>query len=204
MKDRSADGEGDLSGHQVAAAHYLQYFAPSSATPVLRYRGEVAGCANRYGKGRAHVVGTLLGCTIVENDEARDQAFLASVLRRAGIVSEKPDEYTEHVVSGEQGRMVRVQLHARNGREDGEDRRRQVRHGSASRSAPRGGRRGPGESGADGHPVPRHRKLSRREKTPRSRSASLLRGEPAPRRIRIYVIYILSAISLARPLGLPV
>ena len=53
--------------------------------PVSQYRDEVAACMNSFGKGRAYLIGTLLGpAAAPEKADPRNGKFLAAVLDRAG------------------------------------------------------------------------------------------------------------------------
>lgn len=85
---RDLIGKNDLSQHIVLPAYYLQTLTPSTATPILWYGDEVAGCVNHYGKGRAYLIGTLLGHAAVSYNDRRNGTFLAALLARAGV---RPD-----------------------------------------------------------------------------------------------------------------
>ncbi len=50
---------------------------------------EVAGSVNRYGKGRAYLIGTLLGHSILSYNDPRNGKFLASLLAQAGVQSDR-------------------------------------------------------------------------------------------------------------------
>lgn len=81
-------GAGDFSSLHVSPAYYVETITPSTATPILMCGKEVAGCVNRYGKGRAYLIGTLLGHALLSYKDRRNATFLAAILTRAGI---KPD-----------------------------------------------------------------------------------------------------------------
>lgn len=86
---RPLSGQGDFSQLRVTPAYYLQTFIPSKAAPVLTYGAEVAGCLNAYGKGKAYLIGTLLGHGEIAYNDTSNRTFLAAILLRAGV---KPDK----------------------------------------------------------------------------------------------------------------
>jgi beta-galactosidase len=76
-------------GHvKVQTAFYLQDLHLTTAEPILKYREEIVGCSNRFGSGRALLVGTLVGPAVLDS-ESENQAFLASVLASAGVRSDR-------------------------------------------------------------------------------------------------------------------
>ena len=82
-------GAEEFAGHQASASAYLQFFTLRSARAALTYRGEVAACVNRYGKGTAYLAGTLLGRPVAERDDAGNQKLIAAMLQSAGVPPEK-------------------------------------------------------------------------------------------------------------------
>lgn len=78
-------GTGEFPNATIFPAFYLQTVAPITAKPIFRYQDQVAGCVNEFGKGRAYLAGTLLGHALPAYHDARNAAFLAAVLKQAGI-----------------------------------------------------------------------------------------------------------------------
>jgi beta-galactosidase GanA len=85
---RDLAGVGDFAAHSVFPAYYLQTLTLTTGQPILKYDAEIAGCVNSYGKGRAYLVGTLLGHGVAGYDDLRNAKFLAAVLERAGVPSD--------------------------------------------------------------------------------------------------------------------
>jgi hypothetical protein len=81
-------GVGELSAQSVFPAYYLQTLTPTTGKPILTYRDEVAGCVNSYGRGRAYLVGTLLGHGVAGYHDLRNAKFLSDLLNRAGVTSD--------------------------------------------------------------------------------------------------------------------
>jgi hypothetical protein len=85
---RDLVGVGEFSAQSVFPTYYLQTLAPTTGKPILEYHDEVAGCVNSYGKGRAYLVGTLLGHGVAGYNDLRNAKFLAALLERAGVSSD--------------------------------------------------------------------------------------------------------------------
>ena len=82
-------GQGEFSEFRVFPAYYLQTIKPTTSTPLLRYGDDVVGSVNKYGKGRAYLIGTLLGHAGLAYDDPKNGDFLASILARAGLGTER-------------------------------------------------------------------------------------------------------------------
>ncbi len=87
-KPRILDGTGEFTGHHIAAAAYLQYLVANIGEPILRYRDNVAGSANRFGRGQAYLIGTLIGRGTLKGD-VQNQRFLAKMLCGSGAAPDK-------------------------------------------------------------------------------------------------------------------
>ncbi len=88
---RTLVGAGDFAGNDIAAGFYLQMLTPRGGPPVSQYHDEVAGCVNSPGKGRAYLIGTLLGpAASPEKSDPRNK-FLAAVLDRAAVKPDRAD-----------------------------------------------------------------------------------------------------------------
>jgi hypothetical protein len=75
-------------GDGIAPANYLQTLRPVAAKPIFRFGDEVAGTVSTYGKGRAYLIGTLLGHASLAYNDLRNAKFLAAAASDAGA---KPD-----------------------------------------------------------------------------------------------------------------
>jgi beta-galactosidase len=75
-------------GDGIAPANYLQTLRPVSAKSIFNFGNEVAGTVNTYGKGRAYLIGTLLGHATLAYNDLRNAKFLAAAASDAGA---KPD-----------------------------------------------------------------------------------------------------------------
>jgi beta-galactosidase len=86
---RPLTGVGEFSSYSVFPAFQLQTLALTTATPILVYGNEVAGCENQLGKGRAYLVGTLLGHAGPAYSDWRNADFIAALLARAGVATDR-------------------------------------------------------------------------------------------------------------------
>jgi beta-galactosidase len=82
---RELAGAGDFVQHSLFPAFYLQTLSLTSAKPLLMYRDEIAGSVNDFGKGKAYLMGTLLGHAGPSYNDWRNAEFLAALLERAGV-----------------------------------------------------------------------------------------------------------------------
>jgi hypothetical protein len=73
----------------VFPAYYLQTLTLTTAQPLLMYGEEVAGSVHSFGQGRAYLAGTMLGHAGPAYNDWRNAEFLAAVLGRAGIASDR-------------------------------------------------------------------------------------------------------------------
>jgi beta-galactosidase len=89
LQYRELSGQGELAGLKITPAYYLQTLTPTAAMPVLKYGEEIAGCLNAYGKGKAYLIGTLLGHGELAYGDPANRAFLAAVLSKAGVKPER-------------------------------------------------------------------------------------------------------------------
>jgi len=82
---RDLKGSGPLAQHSVFPAFYLQTLTLTRAKPVLMYGTEVAGCVNEHGRGKAYLLGTLLGHAGPAYDDWRNAQLLSAILLQAGV-----------------------------------------------------------------------------------------------------------------------
>lgn len=85
---RDLAGSGEAMGLSVAPAYHLQTLTLTSGKAVLKSREDVAGCVNKFGSGRAYLIGTLLGHALLAYEDKRNGVFLSHLLANAGV---KPD-----------------------------------------------------------------------------------------------------------------
>jgi len=97
------EGTGTFSGRSLFPSFYLQTLTPVGGTPIFRYKGEIAGCFNQVGEGRAYLFGTLLGHAGPAYDDWRNADVLSFIAAECGIKSDSV---------GQLGRRRRV-LHDR-------------------------------------------------------------------------------------------
>jgi beta-galactosidase len=83
------EGLGPFAQAKVQTAFYLHYLKTTTAEPILQYREEVVGSSNRFGAGRALLIGTLLGPGVLESGGGSNQAFLSKLLASAGVSSDR-------------------------------------------------------------------------------------------------------------------
>lgn len=86
---RDLVGADDFAPFKVVPAYHLQFLSLTAAKPVLKYGDEVAGCVNNFGRGRAILIGTLLGHASLAYNDRRNGTFLATILARAGVTPDK-------------------------------------------------------------------------------------------------------------------
>ncbi len=89
LEYRDLAGKGSFTGFSVFPAYYLQTLAPRTAIPVLTWSDEVAGTVNSLGQGHAYLIGTLLGHATLAYGDRRNAAFVAAVLKRAGVLPDR-------------------------------------------------------------------------------------------------------------------
>jgi beta-galactosidase GanA len=85
---RDLVGTGEAAGLSVFPAYHLQTLSLTAGKPLLMSRDDVAGSVNMLGKGRAYLIGTLLGHALLAYGDKRNGAFLSHLLAKAGV---KPD-----------------------------------------------------------------------------------------------------------------
>jgi len=81
-------GAGEFAGARLKPAFYLQYLEARSAKPILMYGDQVVGTANRFGSGRAILIGTLPGSAVFEGSAPENQALLNALISASGV---RPD-----------------------------------------------------------------------------------------------------------------
>lgn len=84
------DGCGVFKGHSLLASLYVETFRCNTAKPILLCDGKVAGAVNEYGKGKAYIIGTLLGHAYAAFKDERTRGFILDLLEKEGV---HPDVY---------------------------------------------------------------------------------------------------------------
>ena len=82
------EGEGAFKGHNVLANLYVETFKCVTAKPILTCEGRVAGAVNSYGRGKAYIVGTLIGHGYAAFRDEPTRNFLLRLLRLEGVQPE--------------------------------------------------------------------------------------------------------------------
>ena len=77
-------GVGELAGRSVQTSMYLQTLKLGTAHAVLTSGEHVAGCAQRFGKGRAVLIGTLLGPAVLTTEDSGNARVLTELVRASG------------------------------------------------------------------------------------------------------------------------
>ncbi len=89
VRYRDLQGVGEFRDHSVVPAYFLQTVNPTTAAPVLQDGDQVAGCVNSFGKGRAYLIGTLLGHATMSYNDPRNERFLTALLKRHGVSADR-------------------------------------------------------------------------------------------------------------------
>ena len=78
-------GVGELSGRSGLGNLYLQSYRLHGAQAILTHGDLVVGCSHVAGKGRAVLIGTLLGAAIDADPGNASEAIVISLVRAAGV-----------------------------------------------------------------------------------------------------------------------
>jgi beta-galactosidase len=89
IEQRELTGSGAFTAHAVSPSYYLQTLAVTQAVPILKDGESVTGSAVTFGKGRAYLIGTLLGEGALLHRDARNGRFLAALLATAGVAPDR-------------------------------------------------------------------------------------------------------------------
>lgn len=82
------NGLGGLAGRHAVGNLYLQALKLRGAEAILMHGDYVVGSTHVYGKGRAVLIGTLLGSAIAEGETSGNAEVITSLVANAGV---KPD-----------------------------------------------------------------------------------------------------------------
>lgn len=99
-------GTGRFSGHSVLASLYVEKYRVHGAEPLLLCDGDVAGLTNKFGMGRAFLIGTFIGHAYAAFRDKGTESFLVSLLESVGAVRRKLGELTYRERVGENERAV--------------------------------------------------------------------------------------------------
>jgi len=86
---RDLVGVGEAAGLAVSPAYHLQTLTLTTGSVLLKSQNEIAGVVNKYGSGRAYLIGTLLGHALLAYDDKRNTALLAHLLAGAGVKADR-------------------------------------------------------------------------------------------------------------------
>jgi len=81
-------GIGPFEGHSILPSLIVETFRVKGSTPILLCGDQVTGVVNCFGKGKAYLIGTLLGHAYTAFRDSATQAFLLTLLNMTGIKPE--------------------------------------------------------------------------------------------------------------------
>jgi len=82
------EGIGLFAGHNVLPSLYVETYETSGSTPILLCEGDVVGVLNEFGKGKAFLIGTLLGHASAAFEDKATSDFLIAMLNSADVKPE--------------------------------------------------------------------------------------------------------------------
>jgi len=82
------EGTGIFAGHSILPSFYIETYSAKGSVPILLCEGEVTGVLNKFGRGRAYLVGTFLGHAYAAFRDAATQSFLLATLDSVGVKPE--------------------------------------------------------------------------------------------------------------------
>ena len=83
------DGTGPFEGHSVMASLFVETYSTKGAEPIFLHGRDVTGVVNCHKKGKAYLVGTLLGHAGASFEDVPTQRFIVEALIRAGVAQEQ-------------------------------------------------------------------------------------------------------------------
>jgi len=86
---KSLRGIGQFEGYQISPSFCVEIYKVKESTPILLYGDSVVGVVNKFGKGLAYLIGTLLGHAYTAFDDSNNQIFLLKILENANVMPEK-------------------------------------------------------------------------------------------------------------------
>ena len=81
-------GVGSFTGHSVLPSLCIETFTVKDSTPILLCKDQITGVVNDFGRGKAYLIGTLLGHAYTAFNDVATQEFLLALLNTAGIKRE--------------------------------------------------------------------------------------------------------------------
>ena len=81
-------GVGPFTGHSILPSLLVETFTVKGSTPILLCEDQVTGVVNHFGRGKAYLIGTLLGHAYTAFEDHATQAFLLTMLNTAGVKPE--------------------------------------------------------------------------------------------------------------------
>lgn len=82
-------GAGIFENHSVLANLYAETYIPARSTPILVYNDKIAGVVNDFGKGRAFLIGTLLGHGGATYEDVPSEKFINKLMSCCDVKPEK-------------------------------------------------------------------------------------------------------------------
>jgi len=83
------EGTGSFAGHSVLPSLYIETYTAKGSVPVLLCEGEVVGVINKFGRGKAYLIGTFLGHGYAAFKDVPTRSFLLAMLDSAGVKPER-------------------------------------------------------------------------------------------------------------------
>lgn len=78
-------GAGKFSGTSILPSVYVEDFRLKGGKTILKTKDRITGVCNRYGKGLAYIVGTLIGHAGATHEDKETKEFLIKLLSGAGV-----------------------------------------------------------------------------------------------------------------------
>jgi len=78
-------GTGLFAGHSVLPSLYIETYSTKGSTPILLCGDEVTGVVNKFGRGRAYIVGTFIGHAAAALEDEATSTFLLTILSSSGV-----------------------------------------------------------------------------------------------------------------------
>ncbi len=92
LESASLKGVNDMDGFSTLANVYLQTYKCTGSKPTLTYKDQVAGTVNKYGKGKAWLLGTFVGHNGTAYRNKATHQFVKKLMKECNIFPEQDGE----------------------------------------------------------------------------------------------------------------